>query len=157
MQAKLILQKVVNKVVNYDSLPLFRLAVKVVVDILVFIIIVTLFIGLGRIILQMYQIFNGMSLNAFLNMMIASILSLLVVIELFKGFIEYYEAKRFRLHSLIDSGIVFVLRELFLQLFEGKIYKEIWSFLGFATILISLSLVRTLAIKISPEKGGRVK
>ncbi len=149
MRVKLALQRIIN----YDSLPLFRLAVKVVVDILVFIIIVTLFIGLGRVILQMYQIFNGMDLNAFLNTMITSILSLLVVIELFKGFIEYYEINRFRLHSLIDSGIIFVLRELFLQLFEGKIYKG--SFLGFAAIFISLALARTLAIKISPEKGEK--
>ncbi len=133
------------------TLPLFRLAVKVVINVLVLIIIAVLFLGLWQVIIQIRNLFHLHDLNTFITHTVANILSLLVVIEIFKGFIEYQEIHRFRLHSLIDSGFVFVLRELFVELFEGKILHQFSAFLGFACIFLSLGIVRSLAIKISPK------
>jgi uncharacterized membrane protein (DUF373 family) len=84
---------------------------------------------------------------------IADILSFLVILELFRSFIEYFKAKRFRLHSMMDPFIIFVARELIVMLFTHE--SITWEILvGFAVLIFSLGMVRTLAVIYSPKNEG---
>ncbi len=81
---------------------------------------------------------------------VTDILTFLVIIELFRSFVEYFKAKRFRLHSMIDPFIIFVVRELIIILYSQE--KIIWqNLIGFAFLILSLGIVRTLAVLFSPE------
>jgi len=84
------------------------------------------------------------------NQAVTDILTFLVIIELFRSFVEYFKAKRFRLHSMIDPFIIFVVRELIVILYTHE--KIIWqNLIGFAFLIFSLGTVRTLAVLFSPK------
>ena len=81
---------------------------------------------------------------------VTDILTFLVILELFRSFIEYFKAGRFRLHSMIDPFIIFVVRELIVILYTYE--KIIWqNLIGFAFLIISLGIVRMLAVLYSPK------
>ena len=81
---------------------------------------------------------------------ISGILSFLVMNELFRSFIEYFKTKRIRLHSMIDPAIIFIVRELIVQLYtHDKLVNS--SLIGFAILLLSLGVDRSLALIFSPE------
>ena len=52
---------------------------------------------------------------------IYDVLTLFVMIELLRSLAEYFNSKRLRMTFITDAAIVFVLREVMIELFEGKI------------------------------------
>ena len=54
--------------------------------------------------LRLQRVGHEIGLN--LSHAITDILSFLVMIELFRSFIEYFKARRIRLHSMIDPAIL---------------------------------------------------
>ena len=72
------------------------------------------------------------------------------MIELFRSFIEYFKAKRIRLHTMIDPAIIFIVRELIVMLYKNNdlIGRTL---VGFAVLLLALGIVRTLAVLYSPR------
>jgi uncharacterized membrane protein (DUF373 family) len=52
---------------------------------------------------------------------ISDVLTLFILIELSRSLVEYFSTARLRMTFIVDAAIVFVLRELMIQLFEHKI------------------------------------
>jgi uncharacterized membrane protein (DUF373 family) len=130
---------------------LFLGTVQAVISVLVVLVILVMLAGLWRVLLSTVSIFRNEPLGAAMNAVIADILSLLVVIELFRSFIEYQECQRLRLHSLLSAALVFVVRELILAIYGGHEANPL-QFLGFAVVILALGVVRTLAIRYTPEQ-----
>lgn len=55
---------------------------------------------------------------------ISDVLTLFILIELSRSLVEYFDTKRLRLTFIVDAAIVFVLRELMIQLFEHNIMPD---------------------------------
>ena len=55
---------------------------------------------------------------------ISDVLTLSILIELSRSLVDYFDVHRLRLTFIIDAGIVFVLRELMIKMFENKISVE---------------------------------
>jgi uncharacterized membrane protein (DUF373 family) len=90
------------------------------------------------------------------NVVVTEILTFLVIIELFRSFIDYFEAHRFRLNTMIDPAIMFVIRELIVNLYDHQGLS--WQMLtGFGILIISLGIVRTLAVRFSPGEEDPLK
>jgi len=99
---------------------------------------------------------DGEHIGVNLSHAITDILSFLVIIELFRSFIEYFKAKRIRLHSMIDPAIIFIIRELIVQLYtHAEVVNR--TIVGFGVLLLCLGLVRSLALLFSPEDGLRTQ
>lgn len=131
----------------------FQMSLKVIVNILIIYIIFILLLGLGKTIFSIKDLFPMENFTAGFSHVIADILSFLVILELFRSFIEYFKAKRFRLHSMMDPFIIFVARELIVMLFTHE--SITWEILvGFAVLIFSLGMVRTLAVIYSPKNEG---
>lgn len=131
----------------------FQASLKAIVNILIVYIIFILLLGLGKTIFSIKDLFPMENFAAGFSNVIADILSFLVILELFRSFIEYFKAKRFRLHSMMDPFIIFVARELIVMLFTHEnITREILA--GFAVLIFSLGIVRTLAVVYSPKNGA---
>lgn len=82
--------------------------------------------------------------------LITNVLSLVIVLELVRVFVEYFEFERVRLEALLEVGIALALRELLLLLFAEK-------FSGMDLFLWSLGILalvagRTLAVRFPPER-----
>ncbi len=125
-----------------------------IVKILMVFIILVLIIGLARTLYSMRTILVDKPLGQAFDNIVTDILTFLVIIELFRSFIEYFEAHRFRLNTMIDPAIVFVIRELIVKLYDtGHLQWEILMALGF--VVICLGVVRTLAVQFSPDEDKK--
>ncbi len=128
----------------------FNLAIKVIVIILTVFIVVVLVVGLFNTILEIKEFLFTKSIGQSFNVIVVDILTFLVIIELFRSFIVYFETHRFRLNTMIDPAIIFVIRELIVKLYgEQNVSYEV--ILAFGFLLLCLGIIRSLAIKYSPS------
>lgn len=119
-------------------------------------IILVLGIGLIRILCGITVFFNKQPISYSLNIAVTDILTFLVIIELFRSFVEYFEAHRFRLHTMINPAIVFVIRELIVKLYGHEDIS--WqTLLGFGLLILCLGIVRSLAVQFSPEEEKSIE
>jgi uncharacterized membrane protein (DUF373 family) len=142
----------IAKIENIEDL--FHRSLKLIINVLVIFIIAILIIGLCKTIYSIKDLFLTNNFTNGFNHIIIDILSFLVILELFKNFIDFFRIERFRLHSMMDPFIIFVVRELIVILYTSE--KIAWqSLIGFATLIISLGIIRTLAIIYTPESEKR--
>ena len=129
----------------------FRKSLQYIINVLVIYIIMVLAIGLIRTLYGIRVFLDSQPLGQSFNGVVTDILTFLVIIELFRSFIEYFEAHRFRLHTMVNPAIVFVIRELIVKLYgqEGVSWQTLMAF-GF--VILCLGAVRALAVQFSPEE-----
>ncbi len=137
-----------NKKINIQAV--FDKVLSWIINVIILFIIVILVIGLVKTLYATKTLINSESLNFNLSHIVADILSFLVMVELFRSFIEYFKAGRIRLHTMIDPSIIFIVRELIVKLY---MHQELTGSLliSFGVLLFSLGLIRTMAILVSPE------
>ena len=129
---------------------LFNISLKLIINTLIVFIIIVLILGLAKTVYSINGLFPIKHFTNGFNHIITDILSFLVILELFRSFIEYFKAKRFRLHTMMDPFIIFVVRELIVILYTHE--KITWqNLIGFSTLILSLGIVRTLAVIYTPE------
>lgn len=128
----------------------FNMAIRMIVIVLTVFIIAVLIVGLFYTIWEIKEIFLTKSIGQSFNVIVVNILTFLVIIELFRSFVVYFETHRFRLNTMIDPAIIFVIRELIVKLYgqQNMPYEMIISF-GF--LLLCLGIIRSLAVKYSPK------
>lgn len=129
----------------------FQISLKIIINILIIYIIIVLLLGLGKTLYSISDLFSTDHFATGFSQVIMDVLSFLVILELFRSFIEYFKTKRFRLHSMIDPLLIFVVRELIVILYaHEKVTQE--NLIGFSLLIFSLGIVRTLAVVFSPEE-----
>jgi uncharacterized membrane protein (DUF373 family) len=135
----------------------FNVAIKIIVIILTVFIIAVLIVGLFQTIWEIKEFLFTKSVGQSFNVIVVDILTFLVIIELFRSFVVYFETHRFRLNTMIDPAIIFVIRELIVKLYgEHDISWETIAAFGF--LLLCLGIIRSLAIKYSPsDETGECK
>ncbi len=133
------------------TLELFNVIVGYIINILIIYILFILVVGLLKVLYPLNILFDQYFFTLDLSRAVTDILTFLVMIELFRSFIEYLKVKRIRLHSMIDPAIIFIIRELIVKLYS-HIPLEGSALIGFAVLLLSLGTVRTLAVVFSPEE-----
>ncbi len=128
----------------------FSASLKWIINILILYIILVLLMGLGKTLFSIKDLFYGDQFALGFSHVITDILTFLVILELFRSFIEYFKAKRFRLHSMMDPFIIFVAREFIVILYSHK-HVNWQNLIGFAAVILSLGIVRTMAVVYSPK------
>ena len=84
--------------------------------------------------------------------LVIDVLSVFVLIELFRTFTEYLEFHRVRLRVLAEVGIAFILREIFIGLYDRSMdWRQI---LALAALLAVLVTARIAAIQFQPRDIG---
>jgi len=132
-----------------DAQQVFRKSLQYIINVLVIYIILVLAIGLIRILYGMKAFLDSQPIGQSFNTVVTDILTFLVIIELFRSFIEYFESHRFRLHTMVNPAIVFVIRELIVKLY-GQESIPWQTLLAFGFVILSLGVVRALAVQFSP-------
>jgi uncharacterized membrane protein (DUF373 family) len=85
-----------------------------------------------------------------LKALVTNVFSLIVVLELVRVFIEYFEHERVRLEILLEVGVAFLVRKMLLGLFTQSLHGLellIWS-----SSLLLLVIARSLAVRFSPRR-----
>ncbi len=137
-----------------DSMLLFDKAIKYIINVLIIYIIVILTAGLGKTLLAITDFFSGEFASFDLSSIVTDILTFLVMIELFRSFIEYFKSRRIRLHTMLDPAIILIVRELIVKLYShGDIKGGVLT--AFGVLILCLGIIRTLAVCFSPADENR--
>lgn len=131
---------------------LFRLGIQLVFNLVILALLVGLLVGVARTFLELGLTFTEPTVRLGLKDLITNALSLVIVLELVRAFVEYFEFERVRLEVLLEVGVALALRELLLSLFAEKL-SGLEVFLWSSGIL-ALVLGRSLAIRFSPRGKG---
>jgi uncharacterized membrane protein (DUF373 family) len=132
----------------------FNIVIKVIVIILTLIIVAVMVIGLIQTVWEIKDFFISKSVGQSFNAIVVNLLTFLVIIELFRSFTIYFETHRFRLSTMIDPAIVFVIRELIVKLYTEKDMP--WeTIVAFGFLLLCMGIIRSLAVKYSPRDETR--
>jgi uncharacterized membrane protein (DUF373 family) len=76
------------------------------------------------------------------KLLIKNILNFFVLIELFRVFLDVIEYKRIRKRQMLEAGIVFVVREIVIAMFEHRFsYTDL---IGYAVLLLALGITYVL-------------
>jgi uncharacterized membrane protein (DUF373 family) len=79
---------------------------------------------------------------------VSDVLTLFILVELARSLADYFTAHRLRLALIVDAGIVFVLREIMIKLFEEKIgATEIFALAALVAVLGALRIGSVLVFE----------
>jgi uncharacterized membrane protein (DUF373 family) len=132
-----------------DSIKLFKQVTDTITTIILYILLIALIVGMVKTLLEIrFIIFE--SLESGFNHMVTSVLTVFIVIDLFKAFVDYHEYDRIKLTDITDATILIVLREIAVGLYSQKFGYEF--VLSLAFLLLVLGIMRVLAIRYSPAK-----
>lgn len=84
--------------------------------------------------------------------LVIDVLSVFVLIELFRTFTDYLEFHRVRLRVLAEVGIAFILREIFIGFYDHSMnWTEI---LALSVLLAVLVTARIAAVRFQPRNNS---
>jgi uncharacterized membrane protein (DUF373 family) len=130
-----------------DSLKLFKQVTDAITTVILYILLFALIVGMAKTLLEIrFIIFE--SLESGFNHMVTSVLTVFIVIDLFKAFVDYHEHDRIKLTDITDATILIVLREIAVGLYSQKFGYEF--ILSLAVLLLVLGIIRVLAVQYSP-------
>ncbi|QSR85287.1 phosphate-starvation-inducible PsiE family protein [Methylacidimicrobium sp. B4] len=133
----------------------FRIAVAAAFNLIILLLLFGLGIEIVRSVWELAPTLVGAAPAWSFRNLVGRTLSLVVLLELLRAFVEYFQFDRIRLHVLLEAAAAFVLRELMLSLFDEKITGInvlIWS-----VAVVVLVLGRTVALFSPPLPGAAPK
>ncbi len=129
----------------------FRIAVAAAFNLIILLLLFGLGVEIVRSVWELAPTLVGAAPAWSFRNLVGRTLSLVVLLELLRAFVEYFQFDRIRLHVLLEAAAAFVLRELMLSLFDEKISGInvlIWS-----VAVVVLVLGRTIALFSPPLLG----
>ncbi|MDD1745080.1 MAG: phosphate-starvation-inducible PsiE family protein [Candidatus Methanoperedens sp.] len=132
-----------------DHTRFFKKVTDSIVTIILYILLVALIAGMIRVLLDIRFVAVD-SLEAGFRQIVASVLSLFIVIEFFKTFADYSKHERIKLTYITDATILIVMREITVGLYSQSF--EYQMLFALSALMFVLGVLRVLAIRYSPEK-----
>jgi uncharacterized membrane protein (DUF373 family) len=120
-----------------------------IIAVLIFLMLITLLYAVWGLLHDVYDAFFNLRQEQAISGLVADVLSVFVLIELFRTFTDYLEYHRIRLRVLAEVAIVFILRELFIGLYAHRLGPL--DLLATAALLAVLIAARIAAIQFVPH------
>jgi len=122
---------------------IFDRVVSVVFGVILIFLMFGIIIGTAKLFLNLnHMIMDGEVAGTYLKT-ISDVLSLFILIELSRSLVSYFDCHRIRLTFIVDAGIVFVLRELMIKLFQDKLAVE--QMYAISALLLVLGILRLIS------------
>jgi uncharacterized membrane protein (DUF373 family) len=123
-----------------DFLAGFNRIIAAIFVLMMIVIVVVLAIGVVDLFVDIRDLIIEHKIRSGYLEIIYDVLTLFVIIELLRSLAEYFNSKRLRMTFIADAAIVFVLREVMIKLFEGKI--DPGELYGMSTLIVALTILR---------------
>ncbi|OFZ66557.1 MAG: hypothetical protein A2V79_02580 [Betaproteobacteria bacterium RBG_16_56_24] len=131
---------------NDSAMKLFERAISMIFGVLLLFISIGIIAGIVHLFLQLGNLVLSTDITRHYVRIVSDVLTLFVLIELSRSIVSHFSELRLRLTFIVDAGIVFVLREIMLKLFEQKISPgEIYAL---SALLFVLGSLRTVSILV---------
>lgn len=129
---------------KFNTLKMFEKMICLVFQVILLFIILGLLVGTAKLVFQVGNIIlDGHLASHFLHL-ISDVLTLFILIELSRSLVDYFSTNRLRLTFIVDAGIVFVIREIMIKLFEHKITDG--QIYAMSALLLVMGILRTSAV-----------
>ncbi len=109
---------------NIDFLKIFNIITGLVLSVMLAFITLGIIIGVGMLFLNLGDLIGTNDLAREYQRIISDVLTLFILIELSRSLADYFTTRRLRMTFIVDAGIVFVLREIMIKLFEHQITTD---------------------------------
>lgn len=138
-----------------DFMKLFNKVVGVVFGVMLLFLTLGIIIGVLRLFLYTGDLLVEKELGKQYLKIISDVLTLFILIELSRSLAEYFTAQRLRMTFIVDAGIVFVLREVMIKLFEHKIEPaEIYAL---SALMLVLTILRIGSVVVYQREKRMVE
>ncbi|TQD25082.1 phosphate-starvation-inducible PsiE family protein [Methanolobus vulcani] len=118
--------------------------------VILYILLLALLAGVMSLLWDTKSMFFG-SLNGGFGQIVSGVLTIFVLIDLFKTFVDYREHEEIKITYVTDATILIVMREIAVGVYVQRFdYQFI---LGMSALLLTLGIIRALAVKYPPIKG----
>ena len=71
---------------------------------------------------------------------ISELLTLFILVELIRSIVDYFTSRQLRITFIVDATLVFILREIMIDLFEVKLNPD--QIYAMSALLLALSILR---------------
>ena len=134
--------------VKFDVLALFDRVTRFVFGIMLAIITLGIVIGVARLFLNLGDLLMNGDITRHYFRIVSEVLTLFILIELSRSLTDYFIEHRLRMTFIVDAGIVFVLREVMIKLFEHEISTaDIYALSMLLFVLGSLRIASVLVFQ----------
>jgi len=142
------------------ALRIYSWVLDVIVALLIFVMVLTMLGALGGLVLDFRSAITAFQVavnshnlghgvvDGIDRELVIDVLSVFVLIELFRTFTDYLEFHRVRLRVLAEVGIAFILREVFIGLYDRSMEWNV--ILALAVLLAVLVTARIAAVRFQP-------
>lgn len=132
-------------------LELFKVVTRVIFNLVLVALLIGLLVSVARTLLDLDLAVSQPTVRLGLKDLVTNVLSLVIVLELVRAFVDYFEFDRIRAEILVEVAVAFVLREMMLGLFAGEI-KGL-DILVWSAGILALVGARALALAFPYSKG----
>lgn len=140
--------KLLQALVRLDLLALFDQMIRLVFGIMLVFIATGIIVGVARLFLSLGNLLINADIARQYVLIISEVLTLFILIELSRSLVDYFSAHRLRMTFIVDAGIVFVLRDIMIKLFEHAISnQEIYALSALLLVLGTLRIASVLVFQ----------
>ncbi|MCS6998650.1 MAG: phosphate-starvation-inducible PsiE family protein [Aquificaceae bacterium] len=128
----------------------YKAFIRLAFNVTILVLLISLSAALVRTILEIGLLFTEATVRLSIKELVTNVLSLVIILELIRAFVDYFEYERVRIEVLVEILIAFMIREFMIFLFAGNVKAveiTLWA-LGIVLLLGA----RTLAVIFKPTK-----
>ncbi|MEW5756974.1 MAG: phosphate-starvation-inducible PsiE family protein [Pseudomonadota bacterium] len=123
---------------------IFDKTITIVFGVILGFITLAMILGVVQLFYNLLEIFIKPDAAAQYHKMISHILTLFILVELSRSLVEYFDTHMIKITFIIDASLIFVLREIMINLFEQKVGTgEIYALSG---LLLVIGILRIGAV-----------
>lgn len=144
-----------------NLMQVFNKVIGAALNVLLLFITLGIIIGVLRLFLNLGGLLDTADISRQYLHIISDVLTLFILIELSRSLVDYFTTHRLRMTFIVDAGIVFLLREIMIKIFEHKITPEeiyalsallfVLSALRIGSVVVFQREKRMLDVTASPE------
>jgi len=134
---------------DWDLMAAWMRGIKLVLSFLILTILLALAGGVAKTFLDLGMLLHH-PVEVALRHIIVDTLLLLALVEVFKTTVTYFSEGRVKVTFIVDTILVVMLTEVISEWFKGV---NLHAFVVLGVILLTLALIRVLAVRFSPAHG----
>jgi uncharacterized membrane protein (DUF373 family) len=119
---------------------LFNYVVELVFGLMLLFLMLGIAIGAAKLFLNLKDMVTVGQVTGTYLKTISDVLSLFILIELSRSLVDYFDNNRLRMTYIVDAGIVFILREIMIKLFDNKLPAD--QIYALSVLLFTLTVLR---------------
>ena len=136
--------------IKLNLMGLFNKVVAAVFSVMLVFLTLALIIGVVSLFMKLGDLAVSKELTRDYLHIISDVLTLFILIELLRSIVEYFHSQRLRMTFIVDAGIVFVLRDIMIHLYEKTIQPD--QLYALSALLFVMTVLRIGSVVVNQRE-----